>query len=677
MEDNKLTYLGDILSIHPEWVPDYKNDFRTNDFIDTKRFSPVIFEPSEKMPERDNPEYDQWWIEQYRRCIKGYVVPKATKRGHDIWIPGRMYFYLNFWPIYGKLDGVGRKGIRPPKFISLDYFKFMALEVMFHESTDQAFGKARQKGFSEFIACNIAYNFTFIPGTVNVVVAGISDYSEHTMENVLRGLNDLSETEFYKRRKPDRSDFVRAMYTEKVEILDQDGIGTGSYATVTKGFGSEIYALTAKDNPQAVSRLSPFFIVYEEVGKWAKGLLLETMKFVKPSLYAEGFKTGYQVLIGTGGDIEESVADVQNIMYNPEKHGMKGYKNIFEEDTTITTGKVGCFIPGYLFEIIDEDGNSLIEESIKSIIEGRKKEPDCTQKPLYLSEMFMVNSGGYFGKDIIDHLNARKRMILNHKELQVEQRGTLEWYDPLDWSKGVEWRPDENGAFIVIEHPDKDIGGKDFVNLYNGATDSYDKDESETSESKGSITIWKNFLNANHTYRFWVARLTQRPTEEEGGSPKFYENTIKLLIYYGSPQNLIEYSNVLIFDYYKRWGYEHLLKERPSLVISQYVNDPKANQRYGIEQSFIPHALKMLKEELRADDYALINRLYDVEMIEKFAQFRTTGKYNCDITISCALNIASATEDREVEVFSESEYENSNLDDYGGYYMRNNNIYAR
>jgi hypothetical protein len=85
----------------------------------------------------------------------------------------------------------------------------------------------------------------------------------------------------------------------------------------------------------------------------------------------------------------------------------------------------------------------------------------------------------------------------------------------------------------------------------------------------------------------------------------------------------------------------------------------------------------MLKEELRADDFALINRLYDVEMIEKLAQFRTTGKYNCDITISCALNIASATEDREVEVFSETEYEDSDNDNFGGYVMINNNIIAR
>lgn len=678
MLDNKLTYLPEILEMNPDLVPDYNLDCRTNDFVNTKRFSPVIYDAAEEMPEKGSPIYQAWWIEQYRRCIKGYIVHNATRRGHSIWIPGRYYFYLNFWKIQAKLDGVNRKGLRNPKFTSLDYFKFMCIELMFMDGQDQTFGKSRQKGFSEFIACVLAYNFTFIPDSINVIVAGMSDYSEHTMENTVRGLDLLAETEFFKRRMPDRSDFKRAMYTEKVEVKDEYGNGTGTYMTVTKGYGSELYCITAKDNTQAVSRLTPFMIVYEEIGKWKKGNLLDTMGFVRPSIYAENQKTGYQVLIGTGGDIDESVADVQKIMYNPKAFNMRPYKNIFEENLDVTSGEVGCFIPGYLFEIIDEDGNSLIEESIESIKASRKlltneqQYRESTQKPIYLSEMFMISSGGYFGLDITARLNDRKRLILNHKELQVVQKGNLSWIDPSDWMKGVHWDPDENGIFIITEHPKKDPGGNHYINLYNAGTDSYDKAVSESSESKGSITIWKNVLNANETYNFWVARLTQRPSEEEGGSPAFYENTIKLCMYYGMCQNLIEYSNVLIFHYYKSWRMEFLLKERPALVISQHVQDPKAHQKYGIEQSFVPHSLKMLKEQLRADDFALIDRMYDLEMIERFISFKVSPDYNCDITICAALNIASMTEDKELDVYSESEITED--DDYGGFCMQNDNI---
>lgn len=683
---SKLTYIEEVLQEHPEWIPDYATDCRTNDFINTRRFSPVIYDEYSRMPSKNDPEYEPWWHEQTKRCLKGYVVPNATKRGHAIWITGRMYFYLNFWIIFALLETEQRKGNRNPRFTSLDYFKFMAFELMFYLNKDQAFGKARQKGFSEFIACMLAYNFIFLPASQNVVVAGMGDYAEKTFENVKRGLNNLQHTEFYKRRSPDRNDYVKAEYREKQPILDEDGNETGATQSVVEGFGSEIYCITAKNNTQAVSRLSPFFIVYEEMGKWAKDTLIETSRFVKPSLVAEGVKTGWQVFIGTGGDMDESVADVQKLMYHPEKYNLMEYENIFEESMSINTGKVACFIPGYLFEIIDTDGNSLIEESKARLIADREAANDedairdATQKPLYLSEMFMMATGGYFGRDVLRVINDQKRLILNNRDLQIARRGNLVWLDMFDWSKGVEWVADEdNGAFIITQHPERDkVGTGYYYNLYNAATDSYDKPESNSSESKGSITIWKNAIDANHTFDHWVARLTQRPTELEGGSPMFYENTVKLCMYYGNmdQMNLIEYSNILIFDYYKRWNMEYLLKERPSMIISQNVNESKTTQKYGIEPTFVPHALRMLKERLRQDNYTVIRKTYDVEMLEKWAMFKIDPHYNCDITISCALNIASAIEDRELEVYSDID-EDKDENDYGGYKKINGSILRR
>jgi hypothetical protein len=67
--------------------------------------------------------------------------------------------------------------------------------------------------------------------------------------------------------------------------------------------------------------------------------------------------------------------------------------------------------------------------------------------------------------------------------------------------------------------------------------------------------------------------------------------------------------------------------------------------------------------------------MYDLEMIERFISFRVAPDYNCDITISTALNIASATEDRELDVYSESE--ETKDDDYGGYKYMNNIIMKR
>lgn len=666
MSNIKLTYLDVILRINRNLVPDYDNGLMTRDFVDTKRFSPVIYNPDEAMPDPDHPEYDSWWLEQYRRCIKGYIVPKATRRGHDVWISGRHYFYLNFWIIFAKLDGIDRKEKRNPKFLSLDYFKFIIIERMFLEGKDNLFAKARQLGFSEFAACNVAYNFIFIPNSVNVIVAGQGDYADKTMQNVIGGLNNLANSEFYKRRRPDRADYIKASYTEVWE--DEE---TGEKRTLYKGYGSEVYAITAKDNTQAVSRLSPFFVVYEEIGLWKKGTLKETAEFVKPSQRAEGKKTGWSVFIGTGGDMEDSVADVEEMAYNPSAFGLLEFDNVWEENSITTSGKVCSFFPSYEFEIIDDDGNALIEESKKLIDdEWNKKNATeryraMTQRPFYLSQMFMVTSGSFLGETAIQKLNDRKRWILNNKEEQIAFKARLEWIDVHDWSKGVNCIPDELGNFVIQQRPQIDKHGKVWINLYNAATDSYDKDESNTSVSLGSCTIFKGVLDAGSTYKHWVARVTERPSEEEGGSYAFYEDTIKLCLYYGECENLIEYSNVLIFDYYKRRGYEYLLKERPTITISQYVKDGQASQRYGVEQSFIPHALNMFRDFIKQDDYAIIDKMYDIEMIEAFAKYRRAKNYNCDITISCALNIAASIEDQEVSVYSGGDEEGDG--DYGVY----------
>jgi len=672
MAEIKLTYLPDILDSDKLLVPDYDTMCLTRDFTNTKRFSPVIYNPQEALPDRDSPEYDAWWIEQYQRCIMGYIVPKATRRGHSIWIPGRLYFYLNFWIIYAKLDGVDRKGNRNPKFTSLDYFKAMCIEMMFMNAKDLMFPKSRQKGFSEFSASNLGYNFIFIAGSQSVVVAGMGQYAEHTMENVIRGLNNLGESEFYKRRSPDRADYIKASYKE--EWINEE---TGEKRMLWKGYGSEVYAITAMDNTQAVSRLTPFMVLYEEIGKWKKGTLIETSRYVAPSLKAEGVKTGYQIFIGTSGSLDESVADVEKMAYHPGNYNLLEFENIWEENSISVTGKVAAFVPSYEFQIIDEDGNSMIEESKAYIMDewaqltSTARHIDVSQRPFYLSQMFMMTSGGFFGETALMKINDKKRQILIEKEQQITFQARLEWYDSKDWGKGVECIPDEEGQFFITQRPDCDANGKVWINLYNAATDSYDKDESNTSFSQGSCTIFKGTLDINHTRRHFVARVTERPSEEDGGSYKFFEDSIKLCVYYGDALNTIEYSNILIFDYYKRKGYEFLLKERPSMVIAQHVQDGKANQKYGIEQSFVPHALNMLRDEMKRDDYRLIEETYDLAILEAWGKFKRQKGYNCDITISTAYNIVSLVEDEDIEVYSEGDEEE---DDFGGYRENNNQI---
>ena len=60
-----------------------------------KAYRPIITNGLPKLAysEDKNSDYYRFWDEQFRRCIAGY-----QPEGYA-WIPGRLYFYLNFCKI--------------------------------------------------------------------------------------------------------------------------------------------------------------------------------------------------------------------------------------------------------------------------------------------------------------------------------------------------------------------------------------------------------------------------------------------------------------------------------------------------------------------------------------------------------------------------------------------------
>jgi len=69
--------------------------------------------------------------------------------------------------------------------------------------------------------------------------------------------------------------------------------------------------------------------------------------------------------------------------------------------------------------------------------------------------------------------------------------------------------------------------------------------------------------------------------------------------------------------------------------------------------------LSSLKQYLIRDDYAAIDKMYDLEQIEAFIKFRynPSKKYNCDVTISSSLTIILAEDEKEMMVEEEQKTE--------------------
>lgn len=849
-------------------------------FIDTKRFAPVatgmdlphkydlfhhnpilIPKNKEKRKEyikKNNIVTDkEWWRKQKYRCMNGYTVPNAITKGgtayvdgvdcfwygddctvpiyditfknKSVHISGRMYFYLNFWIIYGKLEGTELKGLMRPKFLDMDYFYYRRIEMMFEQRKDSQDLKGRQGGFSEKEASNLSYNFTFVPGSVSIIVAGEQADADHTMENCQRGLDNLINTQFYQHRaiggnssalyiaesklseiraltakdKPQSvSRFCLAKGTkvimydgvfrnvEDVKVGDQlmgtdsnprnisllsSGIDDmykisssktesficnsdhllycyhkpvirknniskyGKYVTnnfndpdiikiddlhfiikakdfykksktfqrhtlieksrgiefkdknvlidpyllglwlgdgdsdgirittmdqdiidylncfvqenklnitrheqinplnkklnkssryriwetrknrkggirkksdlmesfrkyelinnkhipndykynsrkvrlellaglldtdgwknkngygfaqvnrniaydvkyiceslgfnvcmklkkngVVNGYKSNdiydfyIYGEKIGEIPLRIKRKkqpnyeyrslhphkavmhiesigqgeyygfeldgnhlfllsdftithnTPFWVLHEEIGKGKAGWSLAVSKFIAPSQYAEGVKTGYQRYIGTGGDMEAGAQDLEERHYKPNQHNILSFPEVFSEVRQPEL-RVGHFTPKWMFIKIDKDGNSLKEESIKWIEAEIEKETDpkqkyisITQYPIYDHNVFMIESGGFFGKEAALMLNKRKNWMRSHPNEDIIKIGILKWKNPDRKNEGVYWVDDANGWCKIAEHPIMDPNNKNLVyaNLYEGA----------------------------------------------------------------------------------------------------------------------------------------------------------------------------------------------------------------
>ena len=178
------------------------------------------------------------------------------------------------------------------------------------------------------------------------------------------------------------------------------------------------------------------------------------------------------------------------------------------------------------------------------------------------------------------------------------------------------------------------MGEPAYVNLYSAGTDPVDQDISLTSDSLQSLSVFKGVVPdrvSTSTSKIFVCRLTYRPSKKE----KFYEMSARICAYY-SAENLIEWSNKGIFDWYKNNGWEYMLKERPTITYAE-VKDSNAVNKYGIHPS-----TKQYWEDAYAsyieDNYF---NMYDLEQVQRAIAYRKKGpdgkRYNCDITISSML----------------------------------------
>ncbi|MCF7885211.1 MAG: hypothetical protein K9M80_01845 [Candidatus Marinimicrobia bacterium] len=625
-----------------------------------------------------------WWKKQYLRCQNGYTIPNAIKPGGDyfvdnwdvIWlndgkdaylpeynvtfknrsltIPGRMYFYLNFWPIVRKVKGEKRKDFLRPKFLDIDLGFFLRILLQIQKNKNNLEYKGRQLGFSEKGSGGIlGFNYSFIPNTQNIVVSQEDTDQESTFEKTVNGLEFLRNTQFFKLAKPYRptSHYLKSKYT-----------------------GSWIRGITTAGKDQALSRYTPYWVLYEEIGKWKSGHVQSVSTFVESSQKAEEGgdmeRTGFGTYIGTAGDMDLGAADIEDMHYNPDDMDLLSFRNKFSSVKN-RNQFVSNFVSADYFKSVDKDGNSnakkgyeIVEKNIADIKDPKKRYIKRTQNPHYAEDGFMAGEDGYFGPDKIIKLNNKATEFRKGNVQDITRTGILVPKNPKRWRDGMIFQDDPKGWLHIAEEPKVDQYGDVYRNLYFPGTDSYDQDEAYTSTSKGAFVVRKGFLAGDPLFNSNVAYILNRPKKQHGGAKEFYRQTLWACIYFGFARNNIEYSNLRIFDFYDQHNFNDLLMLRPKFALANKIDISKSqsSNTYGTDKALKPYILAILADDI--DDTYIENIQFRIEAA-KFSKFKyypgeKNKALNCDYTIAAAEAALNHKENIKRTAYSRSEQEKKN-----------------
>lgn len=619
----------------------------TSGFVNTVEFSPHALGKEICPPRKSNEyEYREYWRIQQERCINGYTIGGVN-------ITGEHYFYLNYIKILRVVDGSKRKKWYVPRFIDLDYDFFHSYRIarFIENKLGLPVTGSRQRGKTYKSASLATYELVFQPRSQTVIVSYESDYGYDTFLKVKSNLDGLVHTEFFKRRLKADDEMIKIGYKLRDNL-------TKEY--IESGFLSELHLRVAKNNPQCTIGLTPSLVLREEAGKFNN--YDAQYNYMRDQIVSEGQSTGFILDFGTGGEMTKGGSyGLKNSIYAPDKYDYHGFNEDWGEHGEYLPNskkKVGFFIPAWRGLIMDDQGNSMYDKSIEIIKANQKKYEDdpveyatrISQEPVNIEQSFWIPGEDIFN---IRLLNKRLSDIVRTDSLNnMVQKGNLEW---IRDSKGniidVEWIPNINGPFQIIEHPEwtlpenqrkLNVNKNNGWNVYISGCDSYDADSS-TTDSEGSIFIYKRFIHPGATGDLFVAQYTGRPDADE-----FYEGTAKLNWYYKA-RMLFEATNLGIKTWYINNNMVQYLKEKPQVAYSD-IKDSKANYTYGLQMPI--HVKEYCIRETKKWIDKLYENLFFKDQIQDLIKF--TRETNHDRTISTMLCIVHNLDTVRIKVDNES-----------------------
>lgn len=591
-------------------------------------------------------DYDYFWsleIARYGLCTKNSQVPSTPEERKEWNHLNKELKKIKKSNYNYKKDETYKKLKEQRDTISNNILNRLGLRVKPHlDYLDGGYhmivGKSRRKGYSykDGAICANVYNTV---RKAQVIIGAFEKkflYPKGTMGMASDYLNFLNEhTGWAKSRDyTDKVDHKKASYRENVN---------GTY--IEKGYQSEIFALTFKDNPDAARGKDGKLFLLEEAGAFPN--LKDSFNAIAPGLTAGAFITGQIIIFGTGGDMESGTVDYADMFYNPAAYRLLPFVNIWDENAENTT--CGFFHPvtWNMEGFYDEQGNSDIEGATEFELERRRQKMEAASSstivekhmqeyPFSPSEAFLTVSTNNF--PVVElrnqlnrvkaenlHLSKGTPVYLTREEGKVIAKPDLENKLKPIYTYKVK-QDDISGCPIIFEYPVPNPP----KGLYKIGFDPYQQDE---GTSLAAIYVYKSIHSGTYSKNIIVAEYVGRPQEADDVS-----RIASMLADLYNAEIMHENEVSHVKNYFRRIKRLDQLALQPDTVISKNVKASKVSRIYGMHmnEQLKDAGEKYIKDWLlQVRDYdengnAILNleTIYSIGLLEELIQYNRKGNFD-------------------------------------------------
>ena len=542
------------------------------------------------IPQNGNPksEYAEFWREEQRRWKDGHSRPDGE------WIPGYLYFYWNYSPIWlvitesieltpeqwlkkictldvkKKKKGKGSRNRKFPKPWLGDYLYYHYIDQARESGQHGKLLKTRGVGFSFKMGSISPCNMYTLPGSGN---PNFHLASEKTFLQGDKGIwgkvTDVLDWIAEATPLP-RMRLVNSARAMELQLGYVDDYG------IRKGLLSSVYGISLKDNPDKARGIRGPLIHYEEDGLFPN---LEKAWGVNRKAVEDGdVGSGFMLAGGTGGTEGASFEGSEKLFYSPGAYNIYSVPNVYDKNTNDEM-ECGFFWGAYMNRNGCYDNTNGEPDVIKALLEilsNRRQvkygstDPNAiiqamAEEPIVPQEAVMRTSGTIFPvvdlKDYLSEIMPKlSKFVSPHWTGRLSVSGDREvtWinddnlYPQRDFP--IKDNKNKEGAIELFEMPYKDNTGNTPHGLYIAGIDPIDDDES------GTNSLFSMLIMNTVTDRI-VAEFTGRTFSAED----CYETARRLLMFYNG-QALYENDKKGLYAYFKNKSSLHLLADTPEII---------------------------------------------------------------------------------------------------------------